>query len=1498
MKESQYIKMLLDQTDDLVWAVDHNLYLVYANKAYLNLMKEVTGVEKELNTDALIEGFGEGYIEKWTAYYKRALSGEFFEIEEHFYNPDANEFQYGHITFSPIRESTNEILTIACRSTDITSVMRQKDQASRLMDASLDVFCTVDDAGKFVYVSAAANEHWGYRPEELIGNPYRDLIVEEDLQKTDLVAGEIMSGRQFKSFNNRFRKKNGGIAYNLWSARWDTDSKLMYCVARDARETIEQKRLLLQSEERFKALVQDGSDLIAILDPEANYTYVSPSSTSVLGISPEVFIGQNAFDFIHPDDVERTMHFLEKVSTQKTVVVEPFRFQNRQGEWRWIETTLTNMLDNPAIKGIVANSRDITEKIEEAHRLKLFEKVINSTTDAIMITDAEPLNEPGPIIQYVNKAFTKTTGYTSGEVIGKSPRILQGPGTNYEELRALGKRLRRLESSEITVLNYTKAGEPYWVHFAVSPLADEKGRNTHWISVQRDVTEQKNNELEQALLSQISTCYREAAFHQASKEFCRIIKEFGDFDLIELWCPNLEQTQMSRIAFDSSLQDFDAENNSVSHFLKGEGLPGMVWQQEEPLHWDEGKISQFFMRKREERTVALTQIMGIPLKHDNQINGVLVIGTTKKSKGLSRFSGIISKLVTFIGSEINRKKLEEDLNRLYSTIPEILCVADFKGRFLKINPAGCELMGYKEEEILFQSFEDFAHPEDRGVSTNEIKKLEKGVTTFQFENRCITKEGKIIWLSWSCHSSNQDGLIYAAAKDISEEKKLILLNRQAHTLAKIGSWEVDFEKGKVFWSEMVHHLHETDPTSFVPELASSIEFYRSDFRPQVAEAVKNAIDNGSSFDFEAVLVTHKQNERWIRSIGRAEQVGGVTKRIFGSFQDIHASKSLELRIKEILGSISDAFYALDADWNFTYFNKEAENQLKTSAAEVLGKNIWKIFSPAKGTLLEDAYKRVASTGRSENFEYHYPGDGCWYEITVYPSNGGISSYFKNIDERRKAAEQLERAYKEKNEILESISDAFFAVDKDWTVTYWNNRAETMLGRKKNEIVGKNLWEEYPDAINSGFYRNYHKAQKIGETINFEEYYPTLDQWIEVTVYPSENGLSIYFKDITLRKMADIRLVEANERFEKVTEATNDAIWDWDVVNNTVYLGRGFKKLFGYDVDHHVATHESRTDPIHPEDLERTASSLSSVVNSGQNYWTEEYRYRRLDGSYAYVIDRGIVIRDTRGQAIRMVGAVTDISERRKHEEVLLTINETLAAQAKELERSNEELEQFAFIISHDLQEPLRMITGFMDQLKRKYEAQLDEKALRYIYFAVDGAKRMKQIILDLLLYSRANKPINDVEEVNLNEILSEYRHMRRKVLLEKRASIHSDKLPCIDTYRAPLLQIFHNLLDNALKYAKEEVHPQIEIRVKESEKEWEFAIKDNGIGIDEKFYEKIFVIFQRLHNRDRYEGTGIGLSIAKRSVEFLGGEIWVESKVDEGSTFYFTISKEQKYRDC
>lgn len=239
------------------------------------------------------------------------------------------------------------------------------------------------------------------------------------------------------------------------------------------------------------------------------------------------------------------------------------------------------------------------------------------------------------------------------------------------------------------------------------------------------------------------------------------------------------------------------------------------------------------------------------------------------------------------------------------------------------------------------------------------------------------------------------------------------------------------------------------------------------------------------------------------------------------------------------------------------------------------------------------------------------------------------------------------------------------------------------------------------------------------------------------------------------------------------------------------------------------------------------------------------------------------------------------------------LNQELENRAKELTKVNKELEYFAYIISHDLQEPLRMITSFLTQLEKKYNSVLDDKGRKYIFFAVDGAKRMKNIILDILEFSRVGKYNDKKEPINLNDIIQEIEAFCK--LEFPHGKLIYEKLPILNSYKSPLIQIFQNLIGNAFKYSKEDEAPVVTVKViEENDKQITFAVQDNGIGIENEYLEKIFVLFQRLHVRDSDKGSGMGLAIVKKIVENLDGTIWAESEVNVGSTFYFTLPKEKE----
>lgn len=498
-------------------------------------------------------------------------------------------------------------------------------------------------------------------------------------------------------------------------------------------------------------------------------------------------------------------------------------------------------------------------------------------------------------------------------------------------------------------------------------------------------------------------------------------------------------------------------------------------------------------------------------------------------------------------------------------------------------------------------------------------------------------------------------------------------------------------------------------------------------------------------------------------------------------------------------------------------------------------------------------------------------------------------------QRKKANYELEKSLEEKNNILESIDDAFISLDQNWIVKYWNKKSESIVNLSRDQIIGKNFWEVFPQLLGTIYEKNYKEAFEYQKTINFQDYFEELKVWLDITIYPSKNGLSVYYKDITNTKKYEDALKASNDRFEKSTAATNEAIWDWDIEKNTMYRGEGFYKSFGYKVPSFIYNTnilELIKSRVRPDQADEVINSLEEAINNPEKQsWRREYWYKKANSEYAFIINNGVIIRNEDGVASRIVGALQDITHRKEQEDSLRILNKKLEKQTKALLNSNQELEQFAYVASHDLQEPLRMVTSFLTHLEKKYDNVLDDKGKQYIYFAVDGANRMRNIILDILEYSRVGKVKEESDKIDLNKLIDEVCKINNQIINETQAKIIYDKLPIINSYKTPLTQILHNLIGNALKYQHPNKSAIIKIKVIENDKNWHFKIKDNGIGIDKEFHDKIFVIFQRLHTKQEYSGSGMGLAIVKKIIENLNGTIWVESEINKGSTFHFTLPK-------
>jgi light-regulated signal transduction histidine kinase (bacteriophytochrome) len=306
------------------------------------------------------------------------------------------------------------------------------------------------------------------------------------------------------------------------------------------------------------------------------------------------------------------------------------------------------------------------------------------------------------------------------------------------------------------------------------------------------------------------------------------------------------------------------------------------------------------------------------------------------------------------------------------------------------------------------------------------------------------------------------------------------------------------------------------------------------------------------------------------------------------------------------------------------------------------------------------------------------------------------------------------------------------------------------------------------------------------------------------------------------------------------------------------------------------------DILFPEDMVTNPINKFDTLKINEIVRNER-RFRRKDGSSVIMEISTRLMEDGR---FIMFGH--DVSERKTAEEIIRRSEASLDLMNKELELKNKELEHFAYIASHDLQEPLRTTSSFVDLLQQQYKGKLDERADKYLHYIADSSDRMKILITDLLDYSRIGNK-KELKQVDCNTVLNEVLQDLGTTLQETGAEISVDILPVISGYQTEIKQLFQNLIINAIKFRKKDTVPQVSISARKDTVYWTFTVRDNGIGIEKDHTERIFIIFQRLHTRTEYEGSGIGLAHCKKIVGLHGGDIWVESTPGEGAAFYFNI---------
>ena len=608
----------------------------------------------------------------------------------------------------------------------------------------------------------------------------------------------------------------------------------------------------------------------------------------------------------------------------------------------------------------------------------------------------------------------------------------------------------------------------------------------------------------------------------------------------------------------------------------------------------------------------------------------------------------------------------------------------------------------------------------------------------------------------------------------------------------------------------------------------------------------------------------------------------------------------------ILNSANYTIISTETDGTIKTFNRAAQQYLGYSAEEVVGKvtpaiihdplevsQRAEVLCQQLGVKIEPGIKvfmALPCRGMADENEWTYiRKDGSRFPVllsvtALYDSEGNINGFLgigQDISDRKQAEKEL----RELNSAMQNAVEGISRLDIGGRYVNVNRAYAHKCGYKPQEMLGRE-WQitVHPDDVEMLIlaYQEMLTSGKVevearGVRKNGSFFYKQLTMVKACDEQGTFNGHHCFMKDITERKLTERALQESEFKYRQIVELAEEGIWVIDGNARTTYANRAMARMLSYS------------------ELEMFGRSLFDFMEAGEKQKAldnverrkqgisekHEFKFKTKDGKDIWTYMSTNPVMDEKGNLLSCCALVYNITDRKKSDQQMLQLTE-------DLKRSNQELEQFAYVASHDLQEPLRAVTSYTQLLAQRYQGNLDAKADKYINHIVDGATRMQQLINDLLAYSRLGTQGKKFELADCNAAVQQSLRNLQIAIAEKKAAIACDEMPTVMADESQLVQLFQNLIANSIKFCRQDI-PLIDIAARRRENEWLFYVRDNGIGIDPEYADRIFIIFQRLHGRREYPGTGIGLAMCKRIVERHGGRIWVESQEGKGATFCFTI---------
>lgn len=822
----------------------------------------------------------------------------------------------------------------------------------------------------------------------------------------------------------------------------------------------------------------------------------------------------------------------------------------------------------------------------------------------------------------------------------------------------------------------------------------------------------------------------------------------------------------------------------------------------------------------------------------------------------------------------------------------------------------------------FDAYVALVHPEDRESMIAVFSAFrESDERHFTFRHRILRHDGRIVHVQGMAERDDAGGhsRLNGVVQDISQQvearerlAEAARIQRIAGRVARLGGWRVDLSPLTLTWTPETADIHQIDGGA--PEtLEEAIGYYIPQHRDIIRTAFGACARDGRPFD-EVLQIRGARGARlWVRAIGEpVRDEAGEVVAVEGAFQDVtelvtarETSEGLSQRLMHTLESISDAFFTLDHSWRFSFLNSQAEQLLKRKREELLGTIVWDEFPGAVGSMFQTEYERAVAEGRTIRFREYYPPLDTWFEVDAYPTPEGLAVYFRDVTQallRERHLRLLEAAISRQNDILLITEAAPIDAPDGPRIVYVNDAfvrltgysREEALGRTPRMLQGPETQREQLDNIRHSLEKQLPvRAELLNYKKNGEKF------WLDLDIVPlsSDDGAYTHFvaieRDITERKQVDEAIRVSEERFRLISQATNDIIRDWNIPRDRLWWNDNLFRIFGYTPDSIKSGPEFWISRIHQDDRDRVLARFNAALEGAGDDWTDEYRFLHADGYPLTVVDRGFIIRDGDGRAVRMLGSMIDVTERRDIERRL--------RQSQRLEA----IGQLTGGVAHDFNNLLTVILGNAEIL---HEELGDRTELRHLAEVTStAAERGAELTNRLLAFSR--QQALEPRLLDVNRLITGMEALLRRTLMEdiNLEVIQGAALWLSEIDPGQLETAVLNLVINARDAMPEGGHITIEtgnatldqnyVAIEDELDPGEYVVitvSDTGIGMDHETMSRVFEPF--FTTKDVGKGSGLGLSMVYGFLKQSRGHVRVYSEPDVGTSvkLYFPRARSRE----